>query len=153
MTKPLETLEVTAQEALLKTPALITILIAGSDGTIDEEELAAGTNLTRWKTINARPDLLAYYQLVDARFENDVKELMAELPEDKIDRCQELVKRISTNDEHLHRLPSVFAQQLYSSWKELAKRIAEASGGVLGYLSIGYDESKLVNLQMLTPPQ
>ncbi|MFT5642306.1 MAG: hypothetical protein ACI9A7_002415, partial [Cyclobacteriaceae bacterium] len=36
--------------------------------------------------------------------------------------------------------------------KELAKKIAEASGGLLGYLSVSYEESKMIELKAITDP-
>jgi hypothetical protein len=148
-----ENLSLAEQDQILNAPAYITALVAGSDGTFDEEELAAGTNLAKWKTINARPDLLEYYQLVDARFAGELKQLMQKLPDDTLDRGHELVAKIKELNPILAKLEITFAEQIYASWKELAKRIAEASGGVLGYLSIGYDESKVVNLEMLKSPR
>jgi len=36
--------------------------------------------------------------------------------------------------------------------KDIAKRIAKASGGVLGYISVDYEESKLMELRMIKNP-
>ncbi|MEM6829901.1 MAG: hypothetical protein AAF551_05250, partial [Bacteroidota bacterium] len=52
----------------------------------------------------------------------------------------------------LPKIDNNFAVKFYASLKELAKKIAEASGGVLGYLSVGYEEAKLMELKMLKDP-
>ena len=51
------------------------------------------------------------------------------------------------------KIDKTFSIKLYASLKEYAKRIAEASGGVLGYLSVSYEESQLVDLKMIHEPK
>jgi hypothetical protein len=36
--------------------------------------------------------------------------------------------------------------------KDIAKRIAKASGGVLGYISVDHEKSKLMELKMIKNP-
>ena len=55
-------------------------------------------------------------------------------------------------NEILIKLDKTLAIKFYESLKDFAKKIAEASGGVLGYMSIGYEESKLIQLKMIKDP-
>ena len=43
--------------------------------------------------------------------------------------------------------------KFYDSIEDWAKRIAEASGGIMGYMSVTYEEAKLLTLKMIRPPQ
>ena len=52
----------------------------------------------------------------------------------------------------LPKIDRAFAIKLHASLKDLAKKVAEASGGVLSYLTISYEESKLMELKMLEDP-
>ena len=63
-----------------------------------------------------------------------------------------LSEEISKVNDIWPKLESSFAIKLYASLKEIAKHIAEASGGVFGYMSVGYEESKLIDLKMIKKP-
>jgi hypothetical protein len=52
----------------------------------------------------------------------------------------------------LKKVDRNWAVQFVESMKDIAKKVAEAAGGVFGYLSIGYEESKLIDLKMIKVP-
>ena len=56
-------------------------------------------------------------------------------------------------NEILPKLPKEFAVDYYWSLRSLAKKIASASGGLLGYMAVGYEESKLIGLDMIHAPE
>ncbi|EMR01140.1 hypothetical protein [Cesiribacter andamanensis] len=140
-------------ELLLQAPALVTMLVAGSDGDYKENEIARGIDITRWKKIHARPDLLQYYDQVRPRYQSDIDQLRKQLPRDINERYRYLSDQLKQLNPILFKLHKPLAEQIYASLRELAQQVAEASGGVFGYLSIGYNESKVITLPMIDDPR
>lgn len=138
---------------LLDAPVLITILVASSDEGIDRKEIHRGLDLLKWKRIHARPDLHDYYQEVNKHFSSRMDALLAELPSETKKRHQEIGQRLVGLNQIFPKFDRGFAEQLYASYRELAKNVAEASGGFLGYLSINIKESDLIKLPMIDDPR
>lgn len=140
------------QDVLNNIPVWITILIAGADNKIDKKEIKEALSITALKKKRARKELLEYYNAISKKFESNLNGYLTLLPEEKDERAKLLIKNISRINPIIGKLDHSFAVQLYESLKDLAKRVAQASGGVMGFLSIGYEESKLVELKMIKDP-
>jgi hypothetical protein len=149
----LEDLSQQERTILLKAPALVTMLVAGSDGDFNQKEIDKALDITFWKKQHARPDLHAYYREVRSRMEGDVQQLKRDLPKDTNERYRYLSNQLQDLNPILHKLEKPLAEQYYASLRELAQHTAEASGGVLGFLSIGYNESKVITLPMIDDPR
>lgn len=147
--EPLEESEV---DLLLRAPLLVSILIAGADGKIDKSEVKEAIDLSRSKQKRARKDLIDYYREVGTDFEDKLKILISHLPTDVEKRSVEIEKELKGLNKILPKLDRTFAGELYVSLKDIAKKVAEASGGILGYMSIGYEESKFLDLKMVKDP-
>ena len=78
--------------------------------------------------------------------------LIDELPQDAEERNKVITSELRKLNFILPKVDKNFAAKLYASLKDLAKKIAEASGGILGYLSVSYEESKLIELRMINDP-
>ncbi len=104
------------------------------------------------KQSRAREQLVDYYKLVGESFESKFNKLIDELPESAEERNKVLTAELRKLNFILPKMDKNFGVKLHASLKELAKKIAEASGGVLGYLSVSYEESKLIELQMIKEP-
>ena len=139
-------------ELMLQVPALVTVLIAGADGEIDKQEKKQAISISKIRQTNAREALIGFYQLVGEQFEDDLAKLVRELPHDTAKRNAEIIEKLSELNQILPKLDSVFASKFYASIRDIAKKVAEASGGVLGYMSVGYEESKLIGLSMIRQP-
>jgi hypothetical protein len=63
-----------------------------------------------------------------------------------------LVAELKKLNRILPKIDKNFAVKFYQSLKDIAKNIAEASGGVLGYMSVSYAEAKLIGLRMIHDP-
>ncbi|MFY0600635.1 MAG: hypothetical protein JXR03_13265 [Cyclobacteriaceae bacterium] len=137
---------------LLKSPVYVAILIAGADGNIDKSERQEAIELSKSKQLRARERLVEYYKLVGNDFEKHFNELIEELPDDAESRNPVITTELRKLNFIFPKIDKNFSIALYSSLKDLAKKIAEASGGVLGYLSVSYEESKLVELGMIKNP-
>jgi len=96
--------------------------------------------------------LIGFYNEANENFEDKFKMAIANLPSNTKDRQNVLVKKLKESNEIFRRLPKKYAISLYASLKEIAKKIAEASGGVFGYMAIDFEESKLIDLKMIKDP-
>ena len=139
-------------DLLKKTPAMVTILIAGADEEISSSELQKAVSLAKIKQSKARRELLSYYQHIGPDFEANLNELLKSYPEDPETRSKMVVEDLKRLNYILPKLDHDWAIQFVESMKEIAKKVAEAAGGVFGYLAIGYEESKLIDLKMINKP-
>ena len=133
-------------ELLLQTPALVTVLIAGADSTIDKKEKAWGKKLVSYRTFTSDVKLHDYYVKVDEAFENTLNQLVDSwTPESE----QEITAKLTQLNDILPKLDSEFADLLKDSWKSLARKVAEASGGLIGFGSVNPHEARLMDLPMI----
>lgn len=139
-------------DVLLKAPVHVAILIAGADGTIDKTEKKQAIDVARNKQSRARDQLAEYYKIVGEKFEENFFSLLDALPAGTEERTQAVSIELRKLNFILPKIDKNFGIKLYSSLKDLAKKIAEASGGVLGYLSVSYEEAKLMELRMIKEP-
>ena len=133
-------------------PIYVAVLIAGADGKIDGVEVKKAVAISGLKTTKARKELIDYYQQVNTDYEDKLKMTIANLPSGTKEREKMLIEEIGKVNDIFPKLETSFAVKLYASLKEIAKHIAEASGGVFGYMSVGYEESKLIDLKMIKKP-
>jgi hypothetical protein len=139
-------------EFMLRVPMLVSILIAGADGEIDKSEINKAVSVANSKQSAARPHLLEYYREVGDNFEDKLKILIQSFPKSSAERNPIIIEQLEKLNKILPMLDKNYATSFYESMKELAKKIAEASGGVLGYMAVGYEESKLIGLSMVKDP-
>lgn len=152
MIKEFENLREEEVEILLKAPVLVSILIAGADGNIDKAETKEAIAIARGKQSRAREQLVDYYKLVGETFESRFNELVKDFPMKPEERNPMIIVELKRLNRILPKVDKNFAIKFYASLKDLAKKIAEASGGVLGYLSVSYEEAKLMELNMINDP-
>lgn len=139
-------------ELMLKAPAMVSVLIAGADGKIDNKEKSVAVSYAKLKTYSARKILLDYYNIVQKDFEDHMNNLIKELPDDHNERNKILEENLEKLNPILEKLDKTFAINFYESMKSFAKQTAEASGGILNMLSISVEESKLIDLKMIKNP-
>lgn len=144
--------QLTAEEVsvMTKAPVWVSLLIAGADKKIDGKELDKAVAISKMKQSRAREALLEYYQHIGPGFEKELRTTAANLSaNNKEDSFKEIETQLARLNEVLPKVDESFARALVASLKDIARKIAEASGGIFGYGSIGYEESKLVNLPMI----
>lgn len=139
-------------ETMLKVPVLVSILIAGADGTIDKSEIKQAVSLSKIKQTKAREDLIEFYKEAGRDFEDKMKIMISQLPADAAERNPIIISELEKVNDIFPKLDPKFSEDFYFSIKDMAKKIAEASGGVLGYMAVGYEESKLIDLKMIKDP-
>jgi hypothetical protein len=140
------------RELMYSLPIYVSVLIAGADGKIDAVEIKKAVSLSDIKKLKARKDLLEYYNHVSTDYEDKIKMTIANLPVGHKEREKILVDHLQSVNVVFKKIDKPFAIKLYASLKEIAKHIAEASGGVFGYMSVGYEESRLIDLKMIKDP-
>ena len=139
-------------EILYKTPILVSILIAGADDEIDKKEIKEAINFSKLKKSKARSLLIDFYNEIADTFEADLNDEIATLPSQARKRNPLIIEQLERLNLILPKLDRKFAIQYYESMKDFAKTVATASGGILGYMAVGYEESKLVELKMIRNP-
>ncbi|TRX51419.1 hypothetical protein FNH22_24325 [Fulvivirga sp. M361] len=152
MVEQFDNLTESERELMFKVPILVSILIAGADNEIDKSEIKQAVNLSKLKQQKARKDLIDYFKTVGTDFEDKLKVTIQQYPVDASDRNPKIIEELERLNHVLPKLDKNFAIDFYASIRDIARKIAEASGGVLGYMAVGYEESKLIGLDMIKEP-
>ena len=140
------------RETMYKVPILVSILIAGADNEIDRYEIQKAVEVALLKQRSSRDELIEFYREVAQDFEDKLKILIQALPIKAEERNSIIVEELNKLNTILPKLDRRFAVEFYVSLRDIAKKVAESSGGVLGYMSVGYEESKLMELKMIKDP-
>lgn len=137
---------------LLMTPALITALIAGAEGKIDQKETDWGAKIAHFRAADSTI-LQKYYQEVDKNFSQTLSELISAMPENTEQRNSKINNELEKLNDVFKKLDKAFAKEFYKSMLSLSKQVARASGGIWGYGSISPEEQKLLDLEAISPPE
>tara|TARA_B100000575_G_C23002854_1_gene577810 strand:- start:274 stop:735 length:462 start_codon:yes stop_codon:yes gene_type:complete len=139
-------------DLMLSVPILVSVLIAGADGNIDHKEKKEAILLAYNKQNRVSKELSGYYRLVGYNFEEKLLTCIAKTSKDLDIRNSDLIYELRKLNLILPKLDKHFSIKFYASIEDWAKRIAEASGGILGYMSVTYEEAKLLTLKMINTP-
>lgn len=150
MVKEFQNLREDEVDVLMKAPVYVAILIAGADGEIDKSERKEAIAIASNRQSRSREQLNDYYNQID--FDADFDKLVGELPSGTEERTTAIIRELRKLNFILKKIDRPFAIKLHASLKDLSKKVAEASGGLLSYLTISYEESKLMELKMLQDP-
>lgn len=135
-------------DLLLKTPALVTVLVAGADQNIDKKEKDWAAKLVHYRTFTTETrHLHEYYEAVQERFEDDLNQLVANWNGEQ--SAAQITEQLTGLNDVLPQLDTEVADMLKDSWRSLARKIAEASGGFLGFGSVDENELKVIDLSMI----
>ncbi len=140
-------------ELLLKAPILISILIAGADGNIDRKEINRAIHVAQQNARKSRARLMEFYQFVGEDFEDKLKVVIQSYPHHADKRSSMIVQELAQLNEVWPKIDAPLAKALYGSIKDIAKKIAESSGGLLGMKSVGQEEARYVDLPMIKDPE
>lgn len=151
MPQELKNLSPEEQHSMFEAIPLITILVAGADGTIHEEELAQGEKITKIRSYDYHAQLKPYFQKVGENYTERLQQLIKELPDNTEARQEEISQRLSQLNTILPKVDHSFAKLFYESLLTFAKHVAKASGGVLGMMTINAKEHQVIRLPMLDP--
>ncbi|HQV67800.1 MAG TPA: hypothetical protein PLC27_11865 [Saprospiraceae bacterium] len=136
---------------LLDALPLITVLIAGADGTFEPKELEWAEKITHIRSYKLKKEMKAFYQEVDAGFIEKVQYYMEALPAGVEARTSLITERLAALNPVLAKMKPFYAYKLYQGFLSFASHVAKSSGGIMGFFTINPAEAKLVKLPMLTP--
>ncbi|NOS94668.1 MAG: hypothetical protein HOP30_22380 [Cyclobacteriaceae bacterium] len=139
-------------DLLLRAPLLVCILIAGADNDIDRKEIRKAIDLANKSQKKANSHLMEFYKVVGEDFEDKLKVLIQSFPYEATQRNPLITLDLQELNRVLPKIDKTIAVEYYQSLREIAQKIAESSGGLLGMKSIGNEEAKYVNLPMITDP-
>lgn len=131
--------------------ALITVLIAGADGKVRQNELEWAAKVTQIRSYNMSEDLRGFYREVGLTYADKLENYFNSFPQSIEDRTRLISERLSHLNPILAKLDPKVASRLYKSYISFAKHVAKASGGFMGFFNINKEEAKLIGLPMLTP--
>lgn len=138
---------------MLSAPALITLLIAGAEGNIEEKEIDWGAKIAHFRAEDKDSILQNYYKEVDRNFDDFLKEYIVMIPHDVHDRIEKINFRLAKINNILPKLDKKFAMEFYKSILSLSTQVAKASGGIWGYGSVSREEQRLIDLEVIHPPK
>jgi hypothetical protein len=136
-------------QLLIKTPALITVLIAAADGKIEAQETKWAEKVVSYREHVGDDDLFSYYQAVEENFKTTLESILADDVVGSQDRVARVTAELEKISPILKSVNRYYAEKLLASWKSFAKQIAQSSGGFLGYGSVSSQEEHLMDLPMI----
>ena len=139
------------QQELFDAIPVITLLIAGADGNIEEDELEWSEKITKIRGYSGTKSLQAYYDKVGEDYHDRLMRWKNVLPKDTAERTLDLSARLTKLNPILAKLDQELGAEFYESFTSFAKHVAKSAGGILGFGSINKAEAKLINLPMLDP--
>ena len=139
-------------EELYLIPIWVSILIAGADNKIDQSELKKAIQIAKGKQFEEDNLIIDYYKKVAQKFEVNLKGYVTLMPKNKDQRIEFLIKRLDRVNYFFTMMDMEIAHQLYLSFRDFAYKVAHASGGIFGLLSVSYAESQYIDLKMIADP-
>lgn len=130
---------------------LITVLIAGADGKIGQNELEWAEKVTKIRSYNMAEDMKSFYKEVGTDYTTKLDDYLKSFPENTEDRTRLISERLSQLNPILAKLDPKTGARIYKSLTSFAKHVAKASGGILGFFNINKHEAKLIGLPMIQP--
>lgn len=138
---------------LIDAPALVTILIAGAEGKIDEKEIDWGSYVIHFRVSDYESSsMVAIYKEIDKVFDESVRQYIEALPNDTDERSKMITNKLEELNPIFKKIDPQFAKEYYDSLRVLAKQVAKASGGLWGYGSISPQEQKYLDLDIIDMP-
>lgn len=140
------------QEVVFEAPLLVSILIAGADGSIDRKEIRQALQVVEKKSRNSSTAIAELFREISRDFEDKIKLLIQKYPYESTQRNPLIVEDIAKLNAIMQKLNNQFAVEYYQSLLLLAETVARASGGFLGIKKITEAEQQFVSLPMLQNP-
>jgi hypothetical protein len=139
-------------ELLYKAPILVCILIAGADGRIDNKEIKGAISFAESKRQASLSSVSIIFREIAKDFEDKLKIVLQHYPYESTQRTPLVAEDLADLNTIWPKLEVDFAKEYYTSLLSIAEKIATASGGLLGYKTIGAEEAKLLHLPMIKNP-
>lgn len=150
MAKYFDTLSQEDRQILKDTFVSITLLIASAESEITEAEIAEAVNTIKVRGYEANHLFHEFYDEIGQDFAQNLETAKNANPISR--EAEDLyANQISKVNAILEKLPNSISTRLYKDYLSFAHRIANASGGVLGFGTISREERNLIHLPMIHP--
>ena len=149
MPRELNKLTEAEKQQLFDAIPLITILVAGADGHMDDHELEWAEKLTKIRSYDYSNQLNEYFAVVGEQFSTRLNDMVIKLPKETAERTQVVSEHLAALNPILHKMDHFDAVIYYKNFKSFARHVAEASGGILGFASVSKEEAEVIDLPML----
>lgn len=130
---------------------LITILIAGADGSIDKGEVGWGTKITKIRSYSYHNSLQDYYKKIGETYQDKLDNFISQYPDDPAARNQQIADKLKELNPVIEKMNTNVAKHFYDDLKTFAEHVAKASGGFMGFGSISKAEREWMDLPMINP--
>lgn len=137
--------------ALSDALALITVLIAGADGSFEQEELEWAEKVTHIRSYKLKGELKSYYESVEDQLMEKIQYFIDQMPSNVGERSAQISERLSDLNPILAKLEPAVGSKLYQGFLSFADHVAKASGGMMGFFSVNAEEAKWIGLPMIQP--
>lgn len=151
MFKSIDALAAKDQKILYDAVPQVVLLVAGADGIIDNAELATSEKVAHVRSYDFHPEWMAFYEQLDKDLHERLLAMIKALPRDTSERQAELVNQLSKVNSVIKKMDKRHARHYHEGLLSLAAHVAKASGGFIGWLSIGPKEAKVTDLPMIDP--
>ena len=132
--------------------SLITVLIAGADGTIDRKEKEWAEKVTNIRSYSLPDGLKEFYLQVGEDFQQKLDTYVDKYSGDVEERNSNIARVLAKLNTVFPKIEDrEVAIALYESLVSFARHVARASGGFLSWGSIDVHEKKLMSLDMIDP--
>ena len=148
--RELEHLREEEKELILRTPALIAVLVGGADGKFDKQEKDQAITSIHFRAKQGDKFLKDYYKAIDHSFESVMLHIAQKYEGDADERAVKIIEQLEQLNDILPKLDRRFARVLLNDWRNFAFNVGKASGGFLGYARLSLEESHFVELKMIT---
>lgn len=139
------------RELLYGSPALVTYLIGSADDSFNIAEEEQAKHIVHFRTSTGDPMLFDFFTEVEPKFLTQLHSLEKEYGNlQPAERTALITAELERLNDILPKIDSIYARTLLRSLKSLALAVAEASGGILGFLDVTYEEKHLAELPMIT---
>jgi hypothetical protein len=138
---------------IIHSPMYVSVLIAGSDGEVNDTEKKRILELIHTKTFSEKYELRELYKTLDHDSAHELRELIASLPDEKVARNEFLVNMLSRLNHIMPKLEHRFQVHLYKSLRQFAHYIAHAEGGFWRVGAIKHAEQEYIKLPMINDPE
>lgn len=133
------------KELLLSAPALVTVLIGAADNDFTTGEKERAAKAVHFRSTVGDAILKEYFQMANQNFDANVEDIYRTYG----NNTDAIAAKIAEINPILEKLDTRFASALVENLKSIARAIAQASGGVLGFLEISKEEEHYINLDMI----
>ena len=137
-------------DIVLNAPAMVAMLIAGADDDVDKDEISSAIKYATTAG-NQYAHLDEYFDKVAEKFEEIFKNYISDLPDDLDTRQHAITSYLRQLNGILPKVDEEVAAEFHKFLLDLARVVAESSGGIFGMKKVSKAEAKYLPLDMINP--